>query len=71
LAARDRLRILIVDLGRNRVQIANLELRGMAVSGERGTGIVDEHGYELEFPAAFRKRRGDFARKGIVRLKKP
>jgi hypothetical protein len=36
----------------------------------QGTGIVDEHGHELEFPAAFRKRRGDFARKGIVRLRK-
>jgi len=32
--------------------------------------FVDEHGHELEFPAAFRKRRGDFARKGIVRLKR-
>jgi len=36
----------------------------------QGTGIVDEYGQELEFPAAFRKRRGDFARRGIVRLKK-
>jgi len=36
----------------------------------QGAGIVDEYGHELEFPAAFRKRRGDFARKGIVRLKK-
>jgi hypothetical protein len=32
------------------------------------TGIVDGHGNELEFPAAFRQSRRGFAQKGIVKI---
>jgi hypothetical protein len=31
-------------------------------------GIKDEHGNELEFPAAFRKSRHDYKPKGIIKL---
>ncbi len=34
------------------------------------SGIRDEYGHELEFPAAFRKRRDSYEPKGIVRLLK-
>ncbi len=37
--------------------------------GPQLTGIVDEHGNELEFPAAFRQSRA-FAQKGIVKILK-
>ncbi len=32
------------------------------------SGIKDKHGHDLEFPAAFRQRRGDSLPKGIVRV---
>lgn len=32
------------------------------------SGICDEHGHELEFPAAFRRSRRDGAARGIVKL---
>jgi hypothetical protein len=34
-----------------------------------GSGIVDKHGHELEFPAAFRQSRRDGKPRGIVKLK--
>jgi hypothetical protein len=34
-----------------------------------GTGIVDQHGNELEFPAAFRQSRRDGKPRGIVKIK--
>lgn len=34
-----------------------------------GCGITDEHGNELEFPAAFRRSRRDGQARGIVKLK--
>ena len=33
-----------------------------------GCGITDEHGYELEFPAAFRRSRRDGKPRGIIKL---
>ena len=33
------------------------------------TGIPDEYGYDQEFPAAFRKSRRDFERRGILKIK--
>ena len=35
---------------------------------EQFSGITDEHGHPLTFPAAFRKRRRDAAPKGIVKV---
>ena len=35
------------------------------------SGILDEHGHQLMFPAAFRKTRGDGRPKGIVKIIKP
>jgi hypothetical protein len=35
------------------------------------SGIVDERGYELEFPSAFRKCRRDGSARGIVKIRKP
>jgi hypothetical protein len=32
------------------------------------SGIKDQHGHDLEFPAAFRRRRADGLAKGIVRI---
>ena len=32
------------------------------------SGIKDEHGHDQEFPAAFRRRRGDSKKKGIVKM---
>ncbi len=32
------------------------------------SGIKDEHGHDQEFPAAFRRRRGDSQKKGIVKM---
>ena len=34
-----------------------------------GSGIVDQHGHELEFPAAFRQSRRDGKPRGIVKIK--
>ncbi len=34
-----------------------------------GSGIVDRHGHELEFPSAFRQSRRDGRPRGIVKLK--
>lgn len=34
-----------------------------------GTGIVDRHGHELEFPSAFRQSRRDGKPRGIIKLK--
>lgn len=34
----------------------------------QGSGIVDEFGYELEFPAAFRRSRRDGRPRGIVKI---
>jgi uncharacterized protein DUF6932 len=34
-----------------------------------GAGIVDKHGHELEFPAAFRQSRRDGKPRGIVKVK--
>ena len=33
-----------------------------------GSGIIDEHGNELELPAAFRRSRRDGQERGIVKL---
>jgi hypothetical protein len=35
------------------------------------SGIKDQHGNDLEFPAAFRRRRGDGMLKGIVKIGAP
>lgn len=34
----------------------------------QGCGIIDEHGYEQMFPAAFRKTRDTFLPKGIIQI---
>jgi hypothetical protein len=34
-----------------------------------GIGIVDKHGHEVEFPAAFRQSRRDGKPRGIVKIK--
>lgn len=34
-----------------------------------GSGIVDRHGYELEFPSAFRQSRRDGTPRGIVKIR--
>jgi hypothetical protein len=34
----------------------------------QGTGIIDKHGHELEFPAAFRQSRNDGEEKGIIQI---
>jgi hypothetical protein len=39
--------------------------------GAQGSGIVDELGYELEFPAAFRRSRRDGQPRGIVKIRRP
>lgn len=36
----------------------------------QSSGIRDEHGHELQFPAAFRKQRGSYEPKGIVQIVK-
>lgn len=36
----------------------------------QGSGVLDEHGHELEFPAAFRRSRRDGKPRGIVKIKK-
>lgn len=35
----------------------------------QGLGFVDQHGYELEFPSAFRQSRRDGKPRGIIKLK--
>ncbi len=35
----------------------------------RASGIVDKHGHELEFPAAFRQSRRDGKARGIIKIK--
>lgn len=36
----------------------------------QGSGFTDEHGHDLEFPAAFRRSRRDGKPRGIVKIKK-